>query len=66
MVGGLVAQPFAGVFLFNQLDFVTVRIFHEGDNGAAAFYRPGFAGTLPPFWRIRSQASAALSTLSAM
>jgi hypothetical protein len=39
---GLVAQAAPGVFLFDQLDFIAVRIFNERDHGGAAFYRTRF------------------------
>ena len=42
----LVAETFSGIFLFDQLNFVAVRIFNKGDNRAAAFNRASFASDI--------------------
>ena len=40
------AEALTGMFIFDQLDFVAVRIFDEGDDRGTAFHRAGFAGDL--------------------
>ena len=39
---GSVAEAATGVFFFDKLNLIAVRIFHKRDNGSAAFYRARF------------------------